>query len=125
MCGMKNRFFIAINIPDGIKDKIETALDRIRFNFTNDIRFLDRGNWHITITFLGWQDNEFLIPIIDSIKKTAYRFSPMEIELANIDYGPQNKPPRMIWLNAGVPSSQNLSILKNDLDENFRTLTLP
>ena len=116
---MKKRIFIAINLPERIKDKIERALEDIKYKFTNDVRFIDRSNWHITVSFLGWQNDEFIGPILESMKKTILRFKQPEIEIANIAYGPLKSAPRMIWLNADVNTSKNLASLKDFLESSL------
>lgn len=116
---MKKRLFIAVNLPENVKNEIEKAIEKIRFEFTGDIRFVERKNWHITITFLGWQEDGAIGPILDAAKKTAEDFDAPEIEITDIDYGPKNKPPRMIWLNGGVKTSKKLAEIKDDLENNL------
>jgi 2'-5' RNA ligase len=115
----KKRLFIAINLPEEIKDKIGEMVEKIRYELVEDVRFLDRENWHITVTFLGYQGDEFIDPILGAIKHTAKNLKQLEIKLANIDYGPKGKTPRMIWLNADVKTSKNLAVLKENLENNL------
>ncbi|MBI4991871.1 MAG: RNA 2',3'-cyclic phosphodiesterase [Candidatus Harrisonbacteria bacterium] len=114
---MKKRLFIAINLPEDVKDKIEKAVEEIRYKFINDVRFLSRDNWHITITFLGDQDDKSLPAIIQSMKGATSGFQQPIIRFADIDYGPKGKPPRMIWLNGAAESAKDLDVLKRNLDD--------
>ncbi len=113
---MKKRIFIAINLPEDIKNRIGAEIEKIRCKFTNDIRFIGRNNWHITVSFLGWQNDESMLPILKGMKETITDFSQFKIEINDISYGPKNKPPRMIWLNCGANTSKNLSGLKDFLE---------
>lgn len=115
----KKRLFIAINLPEKIKDKIEQEIEKIRYQFQTDIRFLDRKNWHITITFLGYQDDEILNSIIKSMQLTCKNFESQEIKLTDISYGPQKGMPRMIWLNGDKEISRKMETLKKDLENNL------
>jgi len=114
---MRKRLFIAINLPEEVKDKIESTIEKIRFEFTGDIRFVERENWHITVAFLGWQEDGAIGPILDGVKKTTEEFEAQEIEITDIDYGPKNKPPRMIWLNGSIKTSKKLAEIKNILED--------
>lgn len=113
---MKKRVFIAINLPENIKDKIEKSLESLKEDFINDALFISRNNWHITVSFLGWQGDESIYPILKGMKETIKDFSRFKIEIDEISYGPKNKPPRMIWLNCGKNTSKDLSALKDSLE---------
>lgn len=112
----KKRLFLAINLPEKIKDKIEKILEKIRFDFSNDIRFLDRKNWHLTIVFLGYQPSEAFKPILEAMKNVASNFDPPKIELTDIAYGPKGAAPRMIWLNGSLATANSLGSLKTNLE---------
>jgi len=113
---MKRRLFIAINLPENVKNEIEKEIEKIQYAFTNDIRFLDRRNWHITITFLGYQDDESIVPIVGSLKQIGKEFESFRIHLTDISYGPKDKTPRMIWLNGSEETAKILSRLKERLE---------
>lgn len=113
------RLFIAINLPEEVKNKIAEAVEKIKPIFNNEIpvRFLSPKNWHLTIVFLGYQPNETLNPILKSIQETAASFRPVPIAFEKIIYGPPGKPARMIWLNGTKKTSQILGELKTKLED--------
>lgn len=115
----KKRLFIAINLPENIKDIIEKEIEKIKYDFTDDVRFLDRENWHITVTFLGDQEDEAVLPILESMEEAAAKFNPFEITLSSLSYGPPGKSPRMIWLNGGPETSAAVSKVKDALESNL------
>jgi RNA 2',3'-cyclic 3'-phosphodiesterase len=100
----KKRLFIAINLPENVKDSIEKELEKIKYDFTDDVRFVDRENWHITL---------------ESMKEAAARFGPLKVELADLSYGPPGRPPRMIWLNGNAQSAAGLGEVKDALESNL------
>lgn len=116
---MKRRLFISLDLPEDIKDSIEKEVEKIRYQFTDDIRFMDRGQWHITVTFLGQQEDEAVGRILNAMRRTAGEFSPPAINLSDISYGPKKGTPRMIWLNGSVGSSKMLQKLKDGLENNL------
>jgi len=113
---MKRRLFIAINLPEAVKNKVEKEIEKFRYDFVSDIRFLDRDNWHITVTFLGYQEDESIGPTLESMQKIAGDYEPFDIKLTDISYGPKGKTPRMIWLNGAPETSAAIEKLKNDLE---------
>ena len=111
----KKRLFIAINFPKDIKDKIATEIEKIRYDFNIDIRFLGPDNWHITLAFLGHQTDEMINNILEATTAAAKDFSVPKIELSDMSYGPLGKTPRMVWLNCTSETSAALAELKKSL----------
>lgn len=122
---MKLRLFIAINLPENIKDEIAKKVDALKSGFSFPIRFLNRENWHLTLVFLGYQDVQDIEAIMNAIQATAQRSTaePL-VELTTISYGPiderRKTAPRMIWLNGSVRTSEKLSAIKKSLEANLR-----
>lgn len=124
---MKRRLFIAINLPVKIKEKLEAQVDELKRIFTKtglDIRFLAPENWHLTISFLSYQEDENLNSIIEAIRTTTGKFTNPKIELEELNYGPfdviQRKPlkrPRMIWFIGSKETSQKLTLIKEFLEK--------
>jgi 2'-5' RNA ligase len=115
----KRRVFISIDLPENLKDRVEKKLEEIRYEFTNDIRFIDRKNWHITLSFLGSQTDEAIGNIVESIRSVVAQFQPPEIEFTDIGYGPTGKTPRMIWLNGSLKTSKELHAIKDRIENDL------
>ncbi|MDP3052506.1 MAG: RNA 2',3'-cyclic phosphodiesterase [bacterium] len=112
------RLFIAINLPEKTKNVIEEAVNKIKPLFDNySAHFSPKNNWHLTITFLGYQPPEALDSILKSIKETAAQFTHVKIDFESISYGPPGKPARMVWLTGVKKTSEKLNELKIKLDE--------
>lgn len=115
---MKKRLFIAINLPLEIKEQINRELEAIKNNWPEKypIRFTLVENLHITLKFLGYQENKFLEPIERAVEKTAVFFNQPEILLNRLIYGPDKKSKRMIWLSG---ESEDLALIKKELEKNL------
>jgi len=111
------RLFIAINLPEKTKNTIEEAVNKIQPLFDSTARFAPPENWHLTITFLGYQPQEAVDPILKSIKETAGIFPPVKIDFESISYGPPDGPARMVWIVGAKQTSEILSGLKTKLEE--------
>ena len=110
------RLFISINIPEDIKSRIRKKNDILE-SALPDAKYAGEKNWHLTLIFLGYQEDGAVLPIINSMKETADRFASPEIILDKISYAPPAGPPRMIWLYGNSETSKNLSFLKIALED--------
>jgi len=110
------RLFIAINIPNDIKQKIAKKRDALE-SLVPGVRFMGEENWHITLVFLGEQSDEAILPIVKSMKDLVPGLKCPEINFSDISYGPVKGAPRMIWLNGDEKTSKALSALKTPLED--------
>lgn len=110
------RLFIAINIPEDIKQKISKKRDALE-QLLPGVRFVDEENWHFTVIFLGYQEDEAIMPIVEAMQTVAPKFAQPEVEISDISYGPPRGTPRMIWLNAAEETSKTLAPFKIALED--------
>ena len=117
------RLFLAINILDDIKKKIskkkenlESMIPGADFTLPGATHVTPQENWHLTLIFLGYQEDEAVLPIINSMQNIVSSFNSPEIILNDISYAPPKGAPRMIWVNGTKETSQNLSSLKIALE---------
>lgn len=112
---MMHRVFIAINLPEGVKGKFINHQAKWS---ELPIRWTKKENLHITLIFLGRLKDEEILEVCKTTKEVALKHQPFQIKLNKICYGPPKKmPPRMVWVEG--EKSQELTILKNDLEESL------
>jgi 2'-5' RNA ligase len=105
---MRHRVFIAINLPEDIKDKLASYQNKIEELFTpyraegsgaGLCRWTKKENLHITLEFLGYLTDEELMELSQKTKEMASEKKVFDIHLNKICYGPPDKkPPRMVWV---------------------------
>jgi len=107
------RLFIAINLPQNIKEAIEEII--------NNLPILPKENWHLTISFLGYQPDEKIPNILESVKITTQSLvslkRPILVEFEKIILAPANRPARMIWLVGSKETSKILGAIKTKLED--------
>lgn len=109
---MKHRIFIAINLPENIKNKLSSY--EIKWPEL-PIRWTKKNNIHITLIFLGYLSNDELLEVCKMTKEVVSQNSSFSINLKKVYYGPPKKmPPRMIW--AEGEKSEELGKLQKDLE---------
>lgn len=123
---MRRRVFLAINLDTRTVREIEKLVaDCERLlppEFLKSIRFLKSENWHITLSFLAYQDEDSILKIVKAAGVAAAGFPPQKIELNKLLYGPPGKNPRMIWILANPETSQRLSEIKNVFEDGLEEL---
>jgi RNA 2',3'-cyclic 3'-phosphodiesterase len=111
---MRRRIFVAINLPEKIKNKLvdwQKKWPELPANWTK------KENLHITLEFLGYLTDEDLVDLCQRVREKASRKEPFLLELDKICYGPKNslknekteKAPRMIWLTGQKIKEFNLT----------------
>lgn len=115
---MKLRLFVAINLSTELKDKISAEVQKLSGLLQFPIRFLKPENWHLTISFLGYQEASAADTIMKAIRETAAETPPPQIVFESLSYGPRDlSSVRMIWLNGSKETAEKLTVLKNSLED--------
>ena len=114
---MKRRFFVAIPIPDEIKRELRYVLDWIDDGILSCGRMIPEEDWHITLKFLGEQDEENVPHIVTAIQNTAREYEEVrkDIGIPDVTYD-ENIPPRMIWANGRKEDSVRLGSVRDAFD---------
>jgi len=105
---MRHRIFIAINLPEEIKDKLVSYQHETEDLFSpcrgedfnaKICRWTKKENLHITLEFLGYLTDEELIELCRKTKETISQKKVFNVCLNKICYAPPGKKiPKMIWI---------------------------
>jgi len=116
---MRHRLFIAINLPENIKNKLRDFQSKWS---ELPAKWTKKQNLHITLVFLGYVKDEEIPEILKIIEEIGDKHSSFSINLNKICYGPPKKTPRMVW--AVGESSKELGKLKKDLENSLSNVSL-
>lgn len=111
---MRHRVFIAINLPDDLKEDLLNFRDKWP---DLPVRWARKDNLHITLTFLGYLSDEEILEVLRITKEVVQKHKSFSINLKRVCYGPPNKPPRMIWVEG--EKSEEMIDLKKDLENSL------
>ncbi|HUX35841.1 MAG TPA: RNA 2',3'-cyclic phosphodiesterase [Candidatus Paceibacterota bacterium] len=114
---MRRRLFISLEIPAPLIKTIGKAVEKM--NLPPEMRILHPEGWHITLSFLGEQDDGDITRIISAMERTAPEFECPEIVLEKFLLAPPGKKPRMIWLETDAKTSSALAKIKSVLEKNL------
>jgi RNA 2',3'-cyclic 3'-phosphodiesterase len=114
------RIFIALDIDDAIRQRIERFMDGVR-GFAPEARWVRPESLHVTLKFIGEKpaDN------IEQIKQALSSVHAETIELNFCGYGffPTPKAARVFWV--GIGSGPQLAALAKAVDAATKTLGIP
>jgi RNA 2',3'-cyclic 3'-phosphodiesterase len=102
-----SRLFVALDLPEEIKRSLEPLGTGL-----GDVRWLEPGQQHLTLRFLGQLDNGWTREVADALALVPG--IPFELRLKGIGHFPLRGEPRVLWV--GVEKSLELQRLKRRID---------
>jgi 2'-5' RNA ligase len=95
------RLFVAILLPDAVKDEIEKAQREMRGATPgNFIRWTKREQFHLTLKFLGNVAASRVAELSEVLRGVGGQFSALRLRAERIGFFPDARFPRVAW--AGV-----------------------
>jgi 2'-5' RNA ligase len=114
------RIFIAIDLDDAIRERIQRFLEGVS-GFAPDVRWVRPESLHVTLKFIGERPAE----TVEEIKLALSAIQAEAVETTFRGYGffPGAKAPRVFWV--GIESGPQLAALAKAADEAAFTLGIP
>jgi 2'-5' RNA ligase len=112
---MQKRLFIGISAPNDIKKRIFRLIGKEYDNLP--IRWVVQDNFHLTLNFLGYVQEEKIPEICEAIRSAAGGVPSFGLVFREIDFGPSRETKKMIW--ALGEKCKDLEDLKYRLDRNL------
>ena len=90
--------FIAISLPEHVKDEIERAQDQLRSALPGKcVRWARREQWHLTLKFLGDVESRRLEALTTSVRGACTEFGVLQLRAGQIGFFPDARRPRVVW----------------------------
>jgi len=90
------RAFIAVAIPDGIKNQLAGLQSKLK-RADADVKWTRPHGIHITLRFMGWLNTDDLEKTKLAITNVAREFSPFDVEVKGSGTFPERGRPRVVW----------------------------
>ncbi len=97
----KHRIFIAINLPEEIKDKLADYQKKFEWEGGDWAKWTKKENLHITLEFIGSVSDTQQEDVFKKTGDLAKKTPAFEIKLNKIDYFPNNNLPKYIFATGG------------------------
>ncbi|OGY50984.1 MAG: 2'-5' RNA ligase [Candidatus Buchananbacteria bacterium RIFCSPHIGHO2_02_FULL_56_16] len=106
---MKQRAFIAINLPKTAKQALATFIANVKtHNPDPALRYVKPDGLHLTLHFLGDLEPAQLGTVNTLLQKAAADSPPVGLELTNIGGFPSLEQPRVVVINARQTNGSSL-----------------
>jgi 2'-5' RNA ligase len=114
------RIFIALDIGDAIRERIQVFMDGVR-GFAPDARWVRAESLHVTLKFVGEQP----APAVAEIKEmlASVQSAPVTMNFRGTGFFPTPKSARVFWV--GVESGPELAQLAAKVDQATSQLGVP
>ena len=117
------RAFIAIKLPDFIKNDLKDAQKTMLANGIK-AKYISPENMHLTLKFMGNIDYYLLPEIRDILTRSAQYAKPIRLSLKGIGAFPNSRSPKIIW--AGINGeTQKLATLHTKLEQGLSNIGIP
>ncbi len=113
----KVRVFVALDLPQSIKELLEATIRQLEVALPQGIRWVNPAGIHLTLKFLGDVDSEMVGGLLAAMDQAAARFRQPNLTLGLSELGvfPNHREPRVLW--AGVAGEiAALSRLQQSVD---------
>ena len=112
------RLFVGIPLSPRLQKRLESAISRFKHLPIIPTR---KGNFHVTLMFLGFIMEEEIPRIIEALEDVVIDIEPFELDLSEIQAEPSNEHPTAISFNGAA--SLELTNLRNAVAAALEYLT--
>jgi 2'-5' RNA ligase len=116
------RLFVAINLPATVREAVHADAAPLRAA-TSGIRWVAESALHVTLKFLGEQDDTLVDALRTSVEAVAARYATLSVETTGIGAFPNFRRPRVVWV--GMTGKQALQAIARDIDRTLVPLGIP
>ena len=119
---MQRRIFIAINLAENIKNKLQKCQQEWA---DLPVRFAKKDSLHLTLLFIGYVSDEQMLETCRKVREIAQKHRPFELNFTKIRLAPpgkssyakasEDRAPRLIWIEG--EKSEALINLKRDIEK--------
>lgn len=113
------RLFVSLSLPKKDRERIHRTARKLR-ETDMPVRWIDAGDLHITLKFLGEVRRERLEEVEQAMNRVASTTKAFSTRFGGFGAFPSIRQPRVIWL--GVGANPELRCLKQDLEWSFGDL---
>ncbi len=110
------RLFISIDLPKNIQHELDYEVSELQKSAWDKVKFVPKENWHLTLIFLGDQDDIAMGQIISALNTHVPQIKAQELLIKSLCYGPKIENPSMIWALTDKESSLKLLKIRDSIN---------
>lgn len=117
------RAFIAIELPEEIRSALASLQNELKKSGA-DVKWVETGNIHLTMKFLGDKDDKKIKQIALALQETAQNNHPFPASIGTLGAFPSTKSPRVIWVGVNLGQDQICRVAV-DLETKIALIGIP
>ena len=115
------RAFIAVLLPDEVKQSLSALQDRLRSGSSVSAKWVDPGNIHLTLKFLGNISPGLVGRITSAMETAAREIKPLYIQVKGLGAFPNANRVNIVWVGL-VGDIERLALLQKRIDAQLSPL---
>jgi 2'-5' RNA ligase len=111
------RLFIAIAVPDLVKEQIKMAQGQLRIGLERGVvRWTKPAQFHLTLRFLGRIDAGLVESLVDALRVVCRSARSFQLQANGVGFFPNARAPRVVWIGV-QDSGGRLSTLQQTVQQ--------
>ncbi len=116
------RSFIAIELPDGLKQELVRLQARLKSEAPPVVKWVDPSGIHLTLKFLGSVAVDRIGDITGAIEAAARGIAPFRLEVKGLGVFPSPRRVQVVWVGVEGEEADKLKQLYQRLESNLARL---
>jgi 2'-5' RNA ligase len=105
------RLFMAIAIPNQVKDEIEKVQRKLRHVLSQaTVRWTERDQFHLTLRFLGKVEAQRVTALSEAVNSAVRTLAPLQLRAEQVGFFPNARFPRVLWVGVRDPENRLLAL---------------
>jgi RNA 2',3'-cyclic 3'-phosphodiesterase len=117
------RSFIALEIPASLQKDFSHLINRLKTVFTLPVRWVQPGNIHLTLKFMGNISSSTYDSLKMQLKTIFEGFEPVPLTFTGLGFFPNIHNPKVLWVGMELP--EELSARVSLVEQLTRSLGVP
>jgi 2'-5' RNA ligase len=109
--GQNIRTFIAVRIPDSIRDRIAKLQTELRKHGA-DIKWVRPESIHVTLKFLGDVEETRMEEVGEAVEKAVEHIPPFVVSVNGLGTFPNDRRPRVLWVGVDQGDGELVDMAK-------------
>jgi len=116
---MKTRSFIAVNIPNDVKQVLSNWIENLKKDLKIDIKWVVPENFHLTLHFLGYLEEKQLDKVKNILQSSVFK-TDIVLKIIGVDCFPNQNTPITMFFKCEEKENNNLVDLQEIIGQELK-----
>lgn len=103
------RTFIAVDVGEAVRQRAVALQQKLATN-TNDVKWVEPDNIHVTLLFLGEVDDRALPSVCRAVATCCQEQAAFSMEIEGVGCFPNARRPRILWVGVGEGTQELIAL---------------